>query len=284
VSRNARPMKCPMRGRQPGHHTTPAFTRERARWPPTPALLPRTNWGCPTYRPHCTRLHRALRKPCPARARGAEIVLSARLAGAGPGACSPRNAGTGAVSMWMSGVGVAAGFQMSCARGALVEPAVLVSESPLPQARSLGVDVARTSPLCGGMGAAAGLEHASGGDLVVSPLDPARTGPASGAGSLERRRVAQAVAKLRPCHPNPHDERGTEGPDRLFDRDAADMREGHVDHWKISVVQSPPWRRTSCARAGPPGRSLRSTKKSGSSSIPPSGLQFTRSSQERRSG
>jgi hypothetical protein len=32
-----------MRGRQPGHHTTPAFTRERARRPPTPALLPWTN-------------------------------------------------------------------------------------------------------------------------------------------------------------------------------------------------------------------------------------------------
>ena len=33
-------------------------------------------------------------------------------------------------------------------------------------------------------------------------------------------------------------------------------------HWKISVVQSPPWRRTSWARAGPSGRSWRSTKKS----------------------
>jgi hypothetical protein len=29
-------------GRQPGHHTTPAFTRERAPRPPTPALLPWT--------------------------------------------------------------------------------------------------------------------------------------------------------------------------------------------------------------------------------------------------
>jgi hypothetical protein len=29
-----------MRGRQPGQHTTPTFTRERARRPPTPALLP----------------------------------------------------------------------------------------------------------------------------------------------------------------------------------------------------------------------------------------------------
>src|SRR5690348_8174037 len=54
------------------------------------------------------------------------------------------------------------------------------------------------------------------------------------------------------------------------------------DHWKISVVQSPPWSRTSCARAGPPGRSWRSRKKPRSSSIPPSGSQSTRSSHERR--
>jgi hypothetical protein len=32
----------PDEGRQPGHHTTPAFTRERAPRPPTPALLPWT--------------------------------------------------------------------------------------------------------------------------------------------------------------------------------------------------------------------------------------------------
>ncbi len=38
VSRKTRPMKCPMRGRQPGRHTTPAFTRERARRLPTPSL------------------------------------------------------------------------------------------------------------------------------------------------------------------------------------------------------------------------------------------------------
>ena len=36
------PDEMPMRGRQPGHHTTPALTRERARRPPTPALLPWT--------------------------------------------------------------------------------------------------------------------------------------------------------------------------------------------------------------------------------------------------
>ena len=121
-------------------------------------------------------------------------------------------------------------------------------------------------------------------DVVVSALDAARTSPASGAGSPEPRRAAQAVANLRPCHPNPHDERGAEGSDRLFDGDAADMREGGVDHWKISVVQSPPWRRTSWARAGPPGRSWRSRKKSGSSCMPPSGLQLMRNSQERSSG
>ena len=57
-----------------------------------------------------------------------------------------------------------------------------------------------------------------------------------------------------------------------------------ADHWKISVVQSPPWRRTSWARAGPSGRSWKSTKKSGSISMPPSGAQLTRSSHERSPG
>jgi hypothetical protein len=50
---------------------------------------------------------------------------------------------------------------------------------------------------------------------------------------------------------------------------------GHDNHWKISVVQSPPWRRTSWARAGPSGRAWKSTKKSRSTSIPPCGWQFT---------
>ena len=62
----------------------------------------------------------------------------------------------------------------------------------------------------------------------------------------------------------------------LFDREAGDVR----DHWKISVVQSPPWRRVSCARAGPSARSWKSTKKPRSISMPPSGAQSTRSSQE----
>ena len=70
---------------------------------------------------------------------------------------------------------------------------------------------------------------------------------------------------------------------QLLDRQPADVRERRT-HWKISVVQSPPGRRISCARAGPPGRSWKSTKKSRSSSIPPSGSQFTRSSHERSSG
>ena len=56
------------------------------------------------------------------------------------------------------------------------------------------------------------------------------------------------------------------------------------DHWKIAVVQSPPWSRTSCARAGPSGRSEKSTKKSGSISMPPFGSQSSRKSQERSSG
>jgi hypothetical protein len=58
----------------------------------------------------------------------------------------------------------------------------------------------------------------------------------------------------------------------------------HDNHWKISVVQSPPWRCTSWARAGPSGRAWKSTKKSRSTSIPPSGWQFTFRSQERSSG
>jgi hypothetical protein len=69
---------------------------------------------------------------------------------------------------------------------------------------------------------------------------------------------ANAGAKVRPCHPDRHEERGTEGRECLFDGDAADVREGRADHWKISVVQSPPWRRTSWARAGPSGRSPKS--------------------------
>ena len=101
---------------------------------------------------------------------------------------------------------------------------------------------------------------------------------------LTRERTGARGAKVRPCHPKPHEQQGTEGGECLFDGHAGDVCEGHVGHWKISVVQSPPWRRTSCARAGPSGRSWRSTKKSGSISMPPSGEQLMRSSHERSPG
>jgi AcrR family transcriptional regulator len=55
-------------------------------------------------------------------------------------------------------------------------------------------------------------------------------------------------------------------------------------NWKISVVQSPPWRRTSWARAGRPGRSWKSTKKSGRPASRRRASQLTRSSHERSPG
>jgi hypothetical protein len=78
--------------------------------------------------------------------------------------------------------------------------------------------------------------------------------------------------------------------ERFFERDTSDVPAAEADdllyqvHWKISVVQSPPWRRTSWARAGPSGRSYKSTKKPRSTSMPPSDKQLTRSSHERNSG
>jgi hypothetical protein len=101
-------------------------------------------------------------------------------------------------------------------------------------------------------------------DLLVTPLAPAsRTRSCGGHAGCDR-----------------YEQERTEGADGFFDREWADVG----DHWKISVVQSPPWRRTSCARAGPLGRSWKSTKNSVSISMPPSGKQFTRVNQERRPG
>ena len=94
-------------------------------------------------------------------------------------------------------------------------------------------------------------------------------------------RAAPASAQHRGDGAEPHDEHRAERPDRLRDWDAGDVRE--PGHWKVSVVQSPPWRRTSRARAGPSGRSWKSTK-SRSISMPPSGEQFTRISHERSHG
>jgi hypothetical protein len=79
-----------------------------------------------------------------------------------------------------------------------------------------------------------------------------------------RAHPGEAGAKVCPCQSEACEQRGTKGAECLFDGDAADVGDGHADHWKISVVQSPPWRRTSWARAGPSGRSWKSTKKSAS--------------------
>jgi hypothetical protein len=66
VSRNTRPMKCPMRGRQPGHHTTPASSASE-------------------------RVGRQLLRSCPGRRAGAEAETSAsrqRQPSAVPARCS----------------------------------------------------------------------------------------------------------------------------------------------------------------------------------------------------
>jgi hypothetical protein len=66
VSRNTRPMKCPMRGRQPGHHTTPASSAS-------------------------DRVGRQLLRSCPGRRAGAEAETSAsrqRQPSAVPARCS----------------------------------------------------------------------------------------------------------------------------------------------------------------------------------------------------
>jgi hypothetical protein len=55
VSRTTRPMKCPMRGRLPGHHTTPAFTRERVH----------ERAGANSCAPALDEKHRAARLSCP---------------------------------------------------------------------------------------------------------------------------------------------------------------------------------------------------------------------------
>src|SRR5206468_3899433 len=68
------------------------------------------------------------------------------------------------------------------------------------------------------------------------------------------------------------------GPRLLRQAPCRDARIAELDE------QSPAGSRTSCARAGPPSRSWKSTKKSRSTSIPPSGRQLIFTSQERSSG
>jgi hypothetical protein len=94
----------------------------------------------------------------------------------------------------------------------------------------------------------------SGGSAAGEPLmshPPSTWGVVTGGGP----RPAQASAECRGCGPDREHKRWDDRRKRLFDGDAGDVREWKADHWKISVVQSPPWRRTSCARAGPVGRS-----------------------------
>ena len=61
--------------------------------------------------------------------------------------------------------------------------------------------------------------------------------------------AASSARRSRPRSGSPRPPARTAG--RLLDREPADVPD---DHWKISVVQSPCWSRTSCARAGPSGR------------------------------
>jgi len=52
--------------------------------------------------------------------------------------------------------------------------------------------------------------------------------------------LAQASAQRRRRGSDRHQQRRTERGERLFDRHACDVRGRQADHWKISVVQSPP--------------------------------------------
>jgi hypothetical protein len=121
------------------------------------------------------------------------------------------------------------------------------------------------------------------------PRRPARPRPRVGLRRPARRAVSGAFPRVRSasgpeCSPQPGRPTGSPSAEERLDQLVLAEMVGHDNHWKISVVQSPPWRRTSWARAGPSGRAWKSTKKSRSTSIPPSGWQFTFRSQERSSG
>ena len=123
----------------------------------------------------------------------------------------------------------------------------------LPGGGSMRAMLSRSGPLA---------TDGSGAEAPAPAGPPGAEGPPAGP-ELAAGTPSQPTVEQRPrrehepgdhCRPA-RDERD----DELLDGDAADVRD---DHWKISVVQSPPWSRTSCARAGPPGRSWKSTKKS----------------------
>jgi hypothetical protein len=106
------------------------------------------------------------------------------------------------------------------------------------------------------------------------------TGSPGLSGAFPRVRSASG----RECSPQPGRPTGSASAEERLDQLVLAEMVGHDNHGKISVVQSPPCRRTSWARAGPSGREWKSTKKSRSTSIPPSGWQFTFRSQDRSSG
>ena len=95
LSRKTRPMKAPMRGRQPGHHTTPAFKRERAPRLPTPARLRWTSSSRPPGQPPRACICMGLRSSMPGRARRSQVVRSRRAAGWRSGAPIWANASAG---------------------------------------------------------------------------------------------------------------------------------------------------------------------------------------------
>src|SRR4051794_19244228 len=119
------------------------------------------------------------------------------------------------------------------------------------------------------------LEELRVGDRVVERMS--RHSRARAGSSPRDFRIATPAVRRPPFAPRAGDaqpggdrrergeQRGAGGRERLLEREAGDVGEAH---WKISVVQSPPWRRTSWARAGPPARSWRSTKNLRSISMP----------------
>jgi hypothetical protein len=131
------------------------------------------------------------------------------------------------------------------------------------------------------------LEHVAGEQVRIADRverrDERQRPERDGEDEQDRTRPTRVIQPAAPAHA---DERLREQRDREpgADEDRRRRLPGRPGHWKISVVQSPPCNRTSCARAGPSGRSLKSTKKSRSTSIPPLGSQSTRSNHERSPG
>jgi len=163
-------------------------------------------------------------------------------------------------------------------RGNSDEPAPQVGDPGPIHVHGLGIN-----PSDGALFVATHTGRRGRSEDSCNPKGKAGTGRVPGAVSGAFLRVRSAPG--RECSRDQGDRQGSASAEERLDQLVlAERWVGHDDHWKISVVQSPPWRRTSWARAGPSGRAWKSTKKSRSTSIPPSGWQFTFSSQERSSG